>query len=248
MERGANIRGEEHTLHSFVEEYVDIPIPEMLRMSPEPDGNVLDGEHDAPVVDDHGIDGMMQIDHQPPHEGAVGGQHHDGPPQPLNPLGAPIPAAIQLDPPALVPAQQNVAQPGQSDYGPFLNWSSLQVARFYADWDLSRTKLLQLVTLLNDKRFKGGDVNAFFIARTSVNTVEKIMEREKIRYGLAAPVPFNKEEFFVDGVQYEFYFRDLVKVALQLFTTSTTLEGFQYKATPLEGANGRIFTSCSTGL
>ena len=249
VERGANIRGEEHAPHAFVEEYVDVPIP-VLRMSPEPDGNNLDGEQ-LPAVNDHGFDDMHILHHAPPHqpqpEGGVDG--HDGPP-PLNLLGAPIPAAVPLVPPAVVPAQQNIAQPGLSDYGPFLNWSSLQVARFYADWDLSRAKLLQLVALLNDKRFKGETVNASFISQTSVNTVEKIMEREKVRYGLEAPVPFRREEFIVDGVGYEFFFRDLVSVALQLFATSTTQEadGFQYKATPLHGANGRIFTSCSTGL
>jgi len=135
------------------------------------------------------------------------------------------------------------------DFGPFANWSSLQFARIYADADLSGAKMKQLQHLVNDARFVASDVNVSFLTRCNIRNVSAVIQHEKLRYGLAAPVPFQCHQFQIDGIAYMFYYRDLFAVALQLFTTSTTSkeDGFQYQAVQEFGDKGRVFTSACTG-
>lgn len=245
LKQSSVLRGDMVAPHSFVQEYVEIPIPDSPKplddcSEPSDNGDHQELENDQPppppqLEDPDDLNGLQAEQHEPD---AGSPAHH---PIQGNLQGAHVQDGVVQD---VAPAQQK-----PPDFGPFRNWSSLQIARFYVDWNLSRSKLIQLVTLLHDKRFKSSDVNALFISSTTVNTVQKIMEREKQKYGLPAPVPFKKETFDLDGIEYVFFYRDLVQLALQLFSTSTTQEaaGFQYRATPQVGEHGRIYTSCSTG-
>ena len=229
-------------------------------------------EHDI-AVSEYDVIITQAVVHAPMPPAAGAGQNHlpidqDGLEQ--NQLELPPPDALQHAPQALLlpeliaPAQEGPPAGGEaqvvaavvplgppeiSDYGPFANWSSMQLARLYADGDMSGAKMKQLQHLVNDPRFVGSEVNVNFLTRCNIRNVSAVIQHERLRYGLAAPVPFQSHEFLIDGICYTFFYRDLFAVALQLFTTSTTSkeDGFQYRAVQEFGENGRVFTSACTG-
>ena len=224
--------------HEFDSEEYDLPIPQFLEAA-------VGG-----IAQNHQLDidqaEIEQNDHQQPDAPQVALQHD--PPA----LDIPLPAQLEVAAVAHVVAPvvaQAQGPPGVLDYGPFLNWSSLHFARIYADADMSCAKMKQVQHLVNDPRFVGSDVNVMFLARCNIRNVNAVIQHEKLRYGLAAPVPFQCHSLSIDGICYEFYYRDLFAVALQLFTTSTTTkeDGFQYTAFQEFGENGRVFTSACTG-
>ena len=240
-ERHAVERGNVHSIpHVFT--LMEVPVEVFLPVAaPTPEQMHLhDGEEQAPGQHDHAADaGQLAAPH---HMDAVAG---NGSPSPVPVAHIAGDALEPVAPLPGIPVAPQAVQNVDVDYGPFRTWSSLQIARFYVDWDISRAKILQLVMLLNDRRFKGADVNASFIRTASVNNVRDVMESEKAKYGVSAPVPFLKQNFTVDGIEYEFFYRDLVQVALQLFATSTTTadNGFQYKAAPIFEDGCRVYTT-----
>lgn len=227
-----------------VSEY-DVIIPQAVVHAPMPSAAGA-GQNHLPIAQDQdGLEQNPELEIAPPD--AL--QHA---PQALL-LPELIPPA-QEGPPAGIEAHVVAAvvphgPPEILDYGPFGNWSSMQVARLYADADMSGAKMKQLQHLVNDPRFVGSEVNVNFLTRCNIRNVSAVIQHERLRYGLAAPVPFQSHEFLIDGICYTFFYRDLFAVALQLFTTSTTSkeDGFQYQAVQEFGDNGRVFTSACTG-